>query len=196
MKTRCQWCGNDPLYVDYHDNQWGVPVLDDQLLYGKLVLDGAQAGLSWITILRKQDGYFRAFDQFDPEVVARYDKAKIAALMQESGIVRNQAKIRSAVKNAQGVLKIREELGSFSQYLWGFVQGKPVINAWTDMAQIPSTSPEAEAMSKGLKKWGFSFVGPTICYAFMQAVGMVNDHTVNCFRYQELTQLAKTLFDN
>lgn len=187
MKTRCQWCGDDPLYIDYHDKEWGVPVFDDQDLFAKLVLDGAQAGLSWITILRKRHNYYQAFNNFDPQIIAAYDEAKIFNLMQDPGIIRNRLKIRAAVKNAQGFLKIREELGSFSHYLWSFVGGSPIINAWTSMSQLPTTSPESEEMSKGLKKWDFHFVGPTICYAFMQAVGMVNDHTVDCFRYAELT---------
>jgi len=188
MKTRCQWCGEDPLSVAYHDNEWGVPVYDDQGLFAKLILDGAQAGLSWMTILRKRENYWRVFDHFDPGLIAGYDEVKIASLMQDPGIVRNQSKIRAAVKNAQRYLRIQAEIGSFSQFLWSFVGGKPIINAWTSMSQLPTTSPESEAMSRGLKKWGFSFVGPTICYAFMQAVGMVNDHTVDCFRYVELTQ--------
>ncbi len=187
MKTRCQWCGDEPVYIDYHDNEWGVPVRDDQELFAKLILDGAQAGLSWITILRKRENYYRAFDNFDPKLIAGYDDAKIAVLMRDPGIVRNQNKIRAVVKNAQGFLKVHKELGSFSQFLWSFVDGKTVINAWTSMSQLPTKSPESEQMSKDLKKWGFSFVGPTICYAFMQAVGMVNDHTVDCFRYAELT---------
>jgi len=186
MIVRCQWCGDDPLYIQYHDEEWGLPIYDDRLLFAKLILDGAQAGLSWITILRKRENYWQAFDNFNPEVIARYDDAKFAALMDNSGIVRNRLKIRSAIKNAQGYLKIQDKLGSFSHYLWDFVGGKPVINAWKTMAQIPTFSAESEAMSKGLKKWGFSFVGPTICYAFMQAVGMVNDHTVDCFRYETL----------
>jgi DNA-3-methyladenine glycosylase I len=185
---RCEWCGDDPLYVKYHDEEWGVPVNDDRLLFAKLILDGAQAGLSWITILRKRENYWRAFDNFDPELIARYDDAKFEALMNNPGIVRNRQKINAVIKNAQGYLKIQDELGSFSHYLWGFVGGKPIVNPWTTMTQLPATSPESEAMSKGLKKWGFSFVGPTICYAFMQAVGMVNDHTVDCFRYQALAK--------
>jgi DNA-3-methyladenine glycosylase I len=186
MILRCQWCGDDPLYIQYHDEEWGLPIYDDRLLFAKLILDGAQAGLSWITILRKRENYWQAFDHFNPEAIARYDDAKFAALMDNPGIVRNRLKIRSAIKNAQGFLKIQDELGSFSRYLWDFVGGKPLVNAWETMGQVPAVSPESEAMSKGLKKWGFSFVGPTICYAFMQAVGMVNDHTVDCFRYETL----------
>jgi len=184
--TRCEWSGSDPLYIQYHDEEWGVPVYDDQLLFAKLILDGAQAGLSWITILRKRDHYWRAFDNFDPQLIAHYDDAKIASLMADPGIVRNRQKINATIKNAQGYLKIQSEHSSFSRYLWGFVGGEPIVNSWTSMSQLPATSPESRAMSKDLKKWGFSFVGPTICYAFMQAVGLVNDHTVDCFRYLEL----------
>jgi len=186
VKQRCEWCGNDPLYIHYHDEEWGTPIYDDKLLFAKLILDGAQAGLSWITILRKRQNYWQAFDDFDPAVIAGYDSAKIQNLMSNPGIVRNRQKINSVIKNAQGFLNITEELGSFGQYLWGFVGGTPITNAWTSMSQLPAISPESQAMSKDLKKRGFSFVGPTICYAFMQAVGMVNDHTVDCFRYSEL----------
>jgi DNA-3-methyladenine glycosylase I len=187
MTQRCQWCGDDPVYIKYHDEEWGVPEYDDRQLFAKLILDGAQAGLSWITILRKSQHYWQAFDNFNPELIARYDDAKIAALMNNPGIVRNRQKIKAAIVNAQAYLKVQEELGSFNQYLWSFVGGKPIVNAWTDIFQLPVTSTESEAMSKGLKGWGFSFVGPTICYAFMQAVGMVVDHTVDCFRYPQLT---------
>ena len=186
MIQRCQWCGDDPLMIKYHDDEWGLPVYDDRLLFAKLILDGAQAGLSWSTILKKRENYWQAFDQFDPEVIARYDDAKVQALMQNSGIVRNRLKIQAAIKNARGYLEIMEERGSFSQYLWSFVGGVPIVNAWTLMAQIPATSPESLAMSVDLKTRGFNFVGPTICYAFMQAVGMVNDHTTDCFRYKEV----------
>ena len=187
IKKRCAWLGDDPLYVAYHDEEWGVPVFDDQALFAKLLLDGAQAGLSWITILRKRQNYYDAFDDFNPEKMARYDDAKIAELLANPGIVRNRLKVNAFVRNAQAYLDYQAASGSFSQYLWGFVGGAPMINAWQEMSQVPATSPESEAMSKDLKKRGFSFVGPTICYAFMQAVGMVNDHTVNCFRYAELT---------
>ncbi|MCJ7701460.1 MAG: DNA-3-methyladenine glycosylase I, partial [Anaerolineales bacterium] len=173
---------SDPLYIQYHDEEWGVPLHDDRLLFAKLILDGAQAGLSWITILRKREHYWQAFDGFDPEVIAGYGEAKIAALMENAGIVRNRQKIRAAIQNARGYMEIQAEMGSFNQYLWGFVGGKPIVNAWTREDQIPATSPESTAMSRDLKKRGFSFVGPTICYAFMQAVGMVNDHIVACFR--------------
>jgi DNA-3-methyladenine glycosylase I len=187
-KIRCAWPGTEPIYVTYHDEEWGVPVYDDQLLFAKLILDGAQAGLSWITILRKRENYWQAFDNFDPEKIARYDEAKLAQLMQNSGIVRNRLKIEAAVKNAKGYLKIMEEVGSFSDFLWQFVDGKPIQNAWQTLSELPTETAVSRAMSKALKKYGFNFVGPTICYAFMQAVGMVNDHTVDCFRYHELKQ--------
>ncbi len=186
LMKRCDWPGDDPLYVSYHDEEWGVPVFDDQALFAKLLLDSAQAGLSWITILRKRQNYYDAFDNFDPQKMARYDDARIAELLTNSGIVRNRLKVNSFVRNAQAYLKIQAELGSFSDYLWNFVGGAPIINAWKTMAELPATSLESEVMSKDLKKRGFNFVGPTICYAFMQAVGMVNDHTVDCFRYREL----------
>ncbi len=188
--NRCAWCGDDPLYVKYHDEEWGVPIYDDQLLFAKLILDGAQAGLSWITILRKRENYWQAFDQFDPEKIARYNDAKIAELLQNSGIVRNKLKVNSAVKNARGYFKIQEAHGSFSDFLWQFVDGKPIQNTWQTMGDIPAETKESQAMSKALKKQGFSFVGPTIVYAFMQAVGMCNDHVVSCFRYEEVKQLT------
>lgn len=172
--------------VSYHDDEWGVPVHDGRLLFAKLILDGAQAGLSWKTILRKRENYWQAFDGFDPNLIALYDDAKFAELMDNPGIVRNRLKIKSAIQNAQGYLKIQEECGSFSRYLWDFVRGAPIINTWTSMSQLPDTSPESEAMSAALKGRGFNFVGPTICYAFMQAVGMVNDHTIDCYRYSQL----------
>ena len=184
--SRCTWPGTDPLYVEYHDQEWGVPVYDDQALFAKLLLDGAQAGLSWITILRKRENYYNAFDNFDPQKMARYDDAKIAELLTNPGIVRNQKKVNAFIRNAQAYLNLKDELGSFSDYLWGFVGGQPILNAWTSLDQIPAKTPVSEVMSKDLKSRGFSFVGPTICYAFMQAVGMVNDHLVTCFRYQEL----------
>ena len=187
---RCAWPGDDPLYVSYHDDEWGVPIYDDQLLFAKLILDGAQAGLSWITILRKRDNYWQAFDQFDPQKIAAYYEAKFEQLMNNPGIVRNRQKIRAAIKNAQAYLQLKEELGSFSDFLWDFVDGKPINNGWTTLSQIPAKTPHSEAMSKALKKRGFSFVGPTIVYAFMQAVGMVNDHTVDCFRYEEIEAMS------
>ena len=187
---RCDWCGDDPLYVKYHDEEWGVPVYDDRLLFAKLILDGAQAGLSWITILRKRENYWAAFDQFDAEKIARYDDVKIAELLQNPGIVRNKLKINATIKNARGYLDIMEKEGSFSDYLWQFVDGQPIQNAWQTMADVPAKTAVSETLSKSLKKRGFSFVGPTIVYAFMQAVGMVNDHIITCFRHQECKNLA------
>lgn len=189
-QIRCEWCGSDPLYVKYHDEEWGVPVYDDQLLFAKLILDGAQAGLSWITILRKRENYWQAFDNFDPEIIARYDDTKIEELMQNAGIVRNRLKINAAVKNAKGFLAIQAKEGSFSQFLWNFVDGVPIQNSWGSMGDVPAQTAVSQTMSKALKRYGFSFVGPTIVYAFMQAVGMVNDHTVDCFRYAECKDLA------
>ncbi len=190
-EIRCQWPGTDPLYVQYHDEEWGVPVYDDQTLLAKLILDGAQAGLSWIMILRKRENYWQAFDQFDPEKMARYDEAKIAELLQNPGIVRNRLKVQAAVKNAQGYLAIQEQHGSFSDFLWQFVGGRPIQNSWRSMSELPAETAESQAMSKALKKYGFSFVGPTIVYAFMQAVGMANDHVVDCFRYEQVKKLDK-----
>jgi DNA-3-methyladenine glycosylase I len=190
-EIRCQWPGTDPLYVQYHDEEWGVPVYDDQTLLAKLILDGAQAGLSWVTILRKRENYWQAFDQFDPEKIARYDEAKIAELLQNPGIVRNRLKVQAAVKNAQGYLAIQEQHGSFSDFLWQFVGGRPIQNSWRSLSELPAETAESQAMSKALKKYGFSFVGPTIVYAFMQAVGMVNDHVVDCFRYEECRALSE-----
>lgn len=183
-KIRCDWCGTtDQLYIDYHDEEWGVPIYDDRLLFAKLMLDGAQAGLSWITILRKRDNYWAAFDQFDPAVMAEYSDEKLEELRQNPGIVRNRLKIKSARKNAQGYLQVVEDHGSFSDFLWSFVGGEPIVNHWETMADVPTETAESRAMSKALKKYGFSFVGPTIVYAFMQAVGMVNDHLTSCFRH-------------
>ena len=186
-KIRCEWCGDDLQMLKYHDEEWGVPIYDDRLLYAKLILDSAQAGLSWSTILKKREHYWQAFDQFDVEKIARYDDAKFAELMANPGIIRNRLKIRSTIQNAQSYLKIQDEIGSFSDYLWQFVDGKPIVNAWQSMFELPAQSPESQMMSKALKKRGFNFVGPTICYAFMQAVGMVNDHTTDCFRYKACT---------
>jgi DNA-3-methyladenine glycosylase I len=184
--SRCPWPGDDPLYMAYHDHEWGVPEYDDRQLLAKLILDGAQAGLSWITILRKRDGYLQAFDNFDPEAMARYDEAKIAQLLQNPGIVRNRLKVHSATNNARAYLAFTEQHGSFSDFLWQFVGGAPRQNHFRTLDQLPAQTPESEAMSKALKAHGFTFVGPTICYAFMQAVGMVNDHLVDCFRHAEL----------
>jgi len=184
--TRCAWAGNDPLYQAYHDEEWGVPVYDDRLLFEFLILEGAQAGLSWLTILRKRQAYRTAFAEFNPEKVARFDGAKVAKLLDNPGIVRNRLKVESAITNARAFLKVQEEFGSFSAYQWSFVQGRPIQNAWPNITAIPARTPEAEALSRDLKRRGFRFVGATICYAHMQAVGMVNDHTVDCFRWREL----------
>jgi len=187
---RCEWAGSDPQYVTYHDSEWGVPVHDDRLLFEFLILEGAQAGLSWLTILKKRDNYRIAFDGFDFEQVANYSETDLKRLLADSGIVRNRLKINSAIKNARGVLDIREEYGSLDSYLWRYVDGSPIQNTWKSMAELPAKTELSEVMSRDLKKRGFNFVGPTICYAFMQAVGMINDHTTDCFRYQEIKQLA------
>ncbi|MBI9076696.1 MAG: DNA-3-methyladenine glycosylase I [Desulfatibacillum sp.] len=186
MKIRCPWSGDDPDYITYHDVEWGAPCHDDLRLFEFLLLEGAQAGLSWLTILRKRPNYHRAFDAFDPEKIARYDSQKQEALVQDSGIVRNRLKIRSAVQNARAFLDVQEAFGSFDSYIWRFVDGVPIRNAWKAMEEIPAQTPLALAMSKDLKKRGFNFVGPTICYAYMQSMGMVNDHLVDCFRYSEV----------
>lgn len=190
MTIRCEWAGGDPLMQKYHDEEWGTPKYDDRRLFEDLVLDGAQAGLSWMTILRKRDNYREAFDNFDPAKVAAYDETKIEELLQNPGIIRNRQKINSAIKNARAFLKIQEEFGSFATYIWGFVDGKPIQNNRQMMSDLPAKTEISEVISKDLKKRGFSFVGPTIIYAFMQAVGMVNDHTVDCFRYQEVESMS------
>jgi DNA-3-methyladenine glycosylase I len=182
MIKRCTWCGSDPQYVAYHDDEWGVPVHDDRRLFEMLILEGAQAGLSWLTILKKRGHYRQAFHDFDPEKIARYDDADTQRLMQDAGIVRNRLKIEAAIKNARGFLQLQEEQSSFADYLWDYVDGSPVINAWQTHAEVPAHTPLSDRLSKELKKRGFNFVGTTICYAFMQAVGIVNDHTVDCFR--------------
>ncbi len=183
---RCTWAGDDPLYRDYHDREWGVPVHDDRLLFEFLTLEGAQAGLSWITILRKRDNYRQAFAEFNPEVVARFDEARIAELLANPGIVRNRLKVRSTVANARAFLAVQEEFGSFAAYQWRFVDGQPIQNHWRTVAEVPPSTPLSDTMSRDLKQRGFRFVGTTICYAHMQAVGMVNDHTVDCFRWRDL----------
>jgi DNA-3-methyladenine glycosylase I len=185
-KARCGWVGDDPIMIAYHDEEWGSPAHDDRLLFEFLVLEGAQAGLSWSTILKKRNNYRAAFDNFYPEKVAGYKEDKIGLLTQDSGIIRNRLKIRSAVTNARAVLAVQKEFGSFDSYIWRFVGGRTLQNRRQRLVDIPSKTSEAEAMSKDLKKRGFTFVGPTICYAFMQAVGMVNDHTTDCFRYNVL----------
>lgn len=184
--TRCAWAGSDPLYVQYHDEEWGVPAHDDRHLFEMLILEGAQAGLSWSTILNKRENYRAAFDGFDVEKVARYDEAKVAELLANPGIVRNKLKVNAAVINARAFLKVQAEFGSFDTYIWRFVGGKPIVNHRQTLRDIPAKTPESEAMSKDLLKRGFKFVGPTICYAYMQAVGLVNDHTVDCFRHGQV----------
>src|SRR5688572_25279789 len=174
--TRCWWAGDDPLYVAYHDEEWGVPVHDDRRLFEMLILEGAQAGLSWITILKRREGYRRAFDGFDPEKIVRYGEKDVARLLTDPGIIRNRAKVEATIKNAQAYLNLVEETGSLDAFLWGLVGGKPRINHWKTLKEIPPETPESKAMSKELKRRGFGFVGSTICYAFMQAVGMVDDH--------------------
>lgn len=185
--VRCTWASGDVLSIAYHDLEWGTPLHDDHGLFEFLILEGAQAGLSWSTILRKREAYRRAFDRFDPRKVARYDDAKIAALLENAGIVRNRLKIRAAVRNAQAFLAVQKEFGSFDTYVWRFVGGKPLQNRWQRAGDVPARTPQSDAMSKDLLKRGFTFVGSTICYAFMQATGMVNDHLVGCFRYKDLT---------
>jgi len=188
MKTRCSWCLSDPLYVKYHDEEWGVPLHNDKELFELLILEGAQAGLSWFTILKRREGYREAFDHFDAKKIARYDKKKQAALMKDTGIIRNRLKIESTVSNAQAFLRVQKEEGSFDRYIWSFVGGKTKRNKWKSGERLPGQTAEAEAMSKDLKKRGFRFVGPTICYAFMQAAGLVNDHVTECFRAKEVTR--------
>jgi DNA-3-methyladenine glycosylase I len=183
--VRCGWCGTDPLYVAYHDREWGVPVRDDRTLFEFLVLEGAQAGLSWITILRKREAYRSAFDGFDAEKVARYDRRKVERLLQNPGIVRNRLKVESVIKNARAFLEVQEEFGSFSRYQWDFVGGKPIVNRRRALSDVPARTEVSDAFSKDLKRRGFSFVGSTIIYAHMQAVGMVNDHIVGCFRHKK-----------
>ncbi|MDX1756293.1 MAG: DNA-3-methyladenine glycosylase I [Marinobacter sp.] len=187
---RCPWCGDDPLYVHYHDTVWGRPEYDDLALFEKLCLDGQQAGLSWITILRKQDSYREAYDGFDPEKIVHYDDHKVEELLSNPGIIRNRLKVQSIIRNARGFLGFRERGESFSHFLWSFVGGRPIQNTWQRFEQVPVTTPEAEAMSRALKKAGFNFVGPTIVYAFMQATGMVNDHLVGCPAYRACLEEA------
>ncbi|MDA0654529.1 MAG: DNA-3-methyladenine glycosylase I [Proteobacteria bacterium] len=190
MTTRCPWPGQDPLYLDYHDTEWGVPEHDDRALFGKLILDGFQAGLSWITILRKRENFRATFNGFDPEHVARYDSAKVDALMSDAGIVRNRAKIEAAIGSAKAFLDLREGGEAFDSFLWQFTGGSTIRNHWKRMEDIPAETRESKLMSKALKERGFRFCGPTICYAFMQATGMVNDHVVDCFRHGELQSQA------
>ena len=183
-RTRCWWAGSDPLYTAYHDEEWGVPLHDDRRLFEMLVLEGAQAGLSWITILRKRPAYRKAFAGFDPRKVARFTPARVGNLLRDPGIVRNRAKVEGAIRSARAFLDTAKEHGSFDRYVWGFVGGRPIRNRWRDRKQVPAETEESRALSRDLKKRGFTFVGPTICYAFMQAVGMVDDHVVDCFRHK------------
>jgi len=190
MQARCDWAPEgDPLYLAYHDEEWGVPSHDDRHLFELLVLEGAQAGLSWATILRKREGYRRAFAGFDPSAVARLGPQDIERLLADPGIVRNRSKVESAVTNARATLAVQEELGSLAAYLWGFVGGRPIQNAWRSVREIPAETSDSQVMSKDLKRRGFRFVGPTVCYAFMQAAGLVNDHVVDCFRHREVSDL-------
>ena len=187
---RCAWCGTDPLYRDYHDNEWGNPLYDNQRLFEFLLLEGAQAGLAWITVLRKRPAYRQAFDQFDPYRIARYSPARKAKLLQNAGLIRNRLKIDSAVRNAQSYVAMETAGDDFSDFLWSFVGGQPRVNHWRTLDEVPASTAESEAMSRALKKLGFNFVGPAICYAFMQATGMVNDHLVSCYRHRECAALA------
>jgi DNA-3-methyladenine glycosylase I len=189
-RTRCGWTGSDAEMIEYHDTEWGTPLSDDRKLFEFMVLEGAQAGLSWSTVLRKRENYRSAFDGFDPEKVATYDESRVEELLSNPGIIRNRLKVRSAVSNAGAFLRVAEEFGSFSEYMWRFVDGKPVMNGFGTLADIPATSEISDCMSKELRKRGFKFMGSTICYAHMQAVGMVNDHLVSCFRYPEIEVLA------
>lgn len=189
---RCPWCGDGAQYQAYHDNVWGRPVYDDQTLFEKLCLDGQQAGLSWITILRKQSTYEQAYDQFDARKIVQYDQEKCDELMQNAGIIRNKLKIQSVIKNARGFLAFEDEPQSFSEFLWSFMEGTPIQNAWASMSEVPTETAPSQAMSKALKKHGFTFVGPTICYAFMQAVGMVNDHLVDCPQHSICKNLSES----
>ncbi|HEU0264794.1 MAG TPA: DNA-3-methyladenine glycosylase I [Geobacterales bacterium] len=186
MQSRCAWAGNDPLYQSYHDEEWGVPLHDDHKLFELLILEGAQAGLSWITVLRKRQNYRQLFADFDPVVVARLTPLQLEEILKNPGIIRNRLKVYGTVQNAQAFLKVQQEFDSFDRFIWSFVNGTPMQNRWERLEDVPAISPEAVAMSKELKRRGFTFVGPTICYAFMQACGMVNDHTIDCFRHREL----------
>lgn len=188
-KIRCPWCGTDPVYVDYHDKEWGVPVRDDRLMFEFLLLEGFQAGLSWITILKKRDNFRRAFDDFDPEKIARYTPAKLEKLLADPGIVRNRLKVHGAVQNAKAYLHLTDKEGSFADYFWSFMDGQPLTNSFSRMEDVPAKTPLSDAISKDLKKRGFTFVGSTIIYAHMQATGMVNDHLTSCFRWQEVQGL-------
>ena len=190
-RNRCQWCTDDPIYIDYHDNEWGIAVHDNIHLFEMLTLEGAQAGLSWLTILRKRENYRKAFDGFRPEIIAKYDAKKIEGLLNNPGIIRNRLKIEATIHNARNALKIQDELGSLDSFLWKFVGDRPIQNAWRSLKEIPCQSKESDLMSRELKKRDFKFVGTKICYSFMQAVGMVNDHEVSCFCYKRVVKLGK-----
>ncbi|MYB35480.1 MAG: DNA-3-methyladenine glycosylase I [Gammaproteobacteria bacterium] len=191
--TRCEWCGDDPLYQDYHDYEWGVPLHDNQKLFEFLCLEGAQAGLSWLTILRKRERYFQVFDGFDPDVIARYDAGKKAELMADPGIVRNRLKVDAFINNARATLSMREAGLTLDAFLWDFVDGRPMQNAWRTQDQVPAKTDLSDRLSRALKERTFTFVGPTICYSFMQATGMVNDHLVSCFRHAQIQEQAEQL---
>jgi DNA-3-methyladenine glycosylase I len=190
-RKRCGWVGTDPLYLEYHDREWGVPLRDDRQLFEMIILEGAQAGLSWITVLKKRENYRRAFDRFDAVKIARYDGRKKRALLNDAGIIRNRLKIDATIGNARAFLDIVDEFGSFSDYLWDFVDGRPIVNRWRKVSEVPVSTEKSDALSKALKKRGFKFVGTTICYSFMQAVGMVNDHTRDCFRYSQVSRMRR-----
>lgn len=191
MPRRCEWCGDDPLYVRYHDREWGVPVKSDRKLFEFLILEGAQAGLSWLTVLKKRQAYRKAFDKFDFNRVALYRESKIKSLLDDAGIIRNRLKIRSAVQNARAFIEVRKEFGTFSRYIWSFVGGKPLQNRWKNMKELPARTALSDEISRDLKKRGFSFVGSTIVYAHMQATGMVNDHVTGCYRYREIREIGQ-----
>lgn len=191
MPKRCPWPADDPIMLQYHDEEWGVPIHDDRMWFQKIILDGAQAGLSWKTILHRREGYRAALDNFAVEKIVRYTPRKLDALMQDARIIRNRLKIHSLPKNAKGFIAIQEEFGSFDNYVWRFVDGRPIQNKWESIAELPAQTPESQALSKDLKKRGFTFVGPTICYAFMQSAGLVNDHLTSCYRHKEIARLGK-----
>ena len=191
MPNRCEWCGDDPLYVAYHDDEWGVPVYDDVQHFEHLVLEGMQAGLSWLTVLRKRDNFRRAFAGFEPAKVARFTPARVEKLLTDPGIIRNRMKVEAAVNNAARFSDVQKEFGTFTKYIWGFVDGRPVVNRWKLMGEIPAKTELAERISKDLKRRGFKFVGPTIVYAHLQATGLVNDHVTSCFRHKEVQKLAR-----
>jgi len=188
MKSRCNWVGSDPQMIEYHDKEWGTPVHDDRLLFEFLILEGAQAGLNWSTILRKRENYREAFDNFEANKIVKYNEKKLEQLLNNEGIIRNRLKINAVISNAQAFLKVQKDFGSFDKYIWKFVNHKQINNKFKDLSELPSQTGQSEQMSKSLKKRGFKFVGPTICYAFMQAVGMVNDHVIDCFRYNEINK--------